>query len=167
MAGSPFFLKNFMHTLGHFDIYGCLLAIVLLLMPARSIVYVLLAAAVLGRADPDPPHPSPDVCADHRRHRRAAPLPRRTAQRRQNVAVGIVALWQPSALLFVAAQFCGTMRGAAEAEFVEHLQSRMADPSRTDLLSFRYIWYQPLSKEISDTWARLPTTSSACRCSRC
>ena len=27
MAGSPFFLKNFMHTLGHFDIYGCALAI--------------------------------------------------------------------------------------------------------------------------------------------
>src|ERR1700754_4650042 len=45
MAGSPFFLKNFMHTLGHFDIYGCLLAIVLLLVPARSIAYVLLAAA--------------------------------------------------------------------------------------------------------------------------
>jgi hypothetical protein len=22
MAGSPFFLKNFMHTLGHFDIFG-------------------------------------------------------------------------------------------------------------------------------------------------
>ena len=33
VAGSPFFLKNFMHTLGHFDIYGCLLAIVLLLVP--------------------------------------------------------------------------------------------------------------------------------------
>lgn len=32
-AGSPFFLKNFMHTLGHFDIYGCALAIILLLMP--------------------------------------------------------------------------------------------------------------------------------------
>ncbi|MDE2330694.1 MAG: hypothetical protein KGK16_07930, partial [Bradyrhizobium sp.] len=31
MAGSPFFLKNFMHTLGHFDIYGCALAIMLLL----------------------------------------------------------------------------------------------------------------------------------------
>jgi hypothetical protein len=25
MAGSPFFFKNFMHTLGHFDIYGCAL----------------------------------------------------------------------------------------------------------------------------------------------
>src|SRR3954469_14671473 len=44
MAGSPFFLKNFMHTLGHFDIYGCLLAICLLLIPARSLGYVLLAA---------------------------------------------------------------------------------------------------------------------------
>src|SRR5436190_9971094 len=44
MAGSPFFLKNFMHTLGHFDIFGCLLAICLLLIPARSLFYVLLAA---------------------------------------------------------------------------------------------------------------------------
>src|SRR5438552_7164688 len=43
MAGSPFFLKNFMHTLGHFDIYGCLFAIVLLLIPARSLFYVGLA----------------------------------------------------------------------------------------------------------------------------
>ena len=34
-----------MHTLGHFDIYGCLLAICLLLIPARSIAYVWLAAA--------------------------------------------------------------------------------------------------------------------------
>src|SRR6202795_355449 len=44
MAGSPFFLKNFMHTLGHFDIYGCALAIGLLLVPARSIVFVISAA---------------------------------------------------------------------------------------------------------------------------
>src|SRR3984885_482197 len=44
MAGSPFFFKNFMHTLGHFDIYGCALAIVLLLIPARSILFVAAAA---------------------------------------------------------------------------------------------------------------------------
>src|SRR4029077_9826328 len=44
MAGSPFFLKNFLHTLGHFDIYGCLLATCLLLIPARSLAYVVLAA---------------------------------------------------------------------------------------------------------------------------
>jgi hypothetical protein len=44
-----------------------------------------------------------------------------------------------------------------EAEFVRYLQSRMADPSRTELLSFSYIWYQPLLKEIHDTWARMPS----------
>src|ERR1700712_4686912 len=44
MAGSPFFLKNFMHTLGHFDIYGCAFAIGLLLIPAGSLLFVLLAA---------------------------------------------------------------------------------------------------------------------------
>src|ERR1700760_2856748 len=44
IAGSPFFFKNFMHTLGHFDIYGCALGIILLLMPARSILFVLLEA---------------------------------------------------------------------------------------------------------------------------
>jgi multisubunit Na+/H+ antiporter MnhE subunit len=33
----------------------------------------------------------------------------------------------------------------------------MADPGRTNLLSFSYIWYQPLSKEISDTWQRMPS----------
>src|ERR1700743_3042235 len=43
IAGSPFFFKNFMRSLGHFDIYGCMFAIILLLVPARSILFVLLA----------------------------------------------------------------------------------------------------------------------------
>jgi hypothetical protein len=42
-------------------------------------------------------------------------------------------------------------------EFVGYLQGRMADPNRTNLLSFGYIWYQPLSREIHDTWARMPS----------
>jgi hypothetical protein len=33
----------------------------------------------------------------------------------------------------------------------------MADPTRTDLLSFSYIWYQPLAQEIRETWDRLPS----------
>src|SRR5437762_5459155 len=45
MAGSPFFFKNFMHTLGHFDIYGCAFAIGLLLVPAGSLGFVALATA--------------------------------------------------------------------------------------------------------------------------
>src|SRR5260370_7134139 len=33
----------------------------------------------------------------------------------------------------------------------------MSVPSRANLLSFSYIWYQPLSREIHDTWERLPS----------
>ncbi len=33
----------------------------------------------------------------------------------------------------------------------------MADPTRTNLLSFSYIWYQPISQEIHDTWDRMPS----------
>ena len=73
---------------------------------------------------------------------------------RQNVAVGIASL-AAIGVLFIAAQFYGTMM-VPETEFVAYLQGRMADPSQTNLLSFGYIWYQPLSKEIWDTWARLP-----------
>ena len=108
---------------------------------------------VLDRARSDPPHSSPDVCADDRRHRGAAPLSRSRIDR-QNVAVGIASLGAVG-VLFIAAQFYGTVP-VPETEFVAHLHSRMADPSQTNLLSFGYIWYQPLSKEIWDTWARLP-----------
>ena len=73
---------------------------------------------------------------------------------RQNVAVGIASLAAIGAL-FIAAQFDGTMQ-VPESEFTAYLQGRMADPSQTNLLGFAYIWYQPLAKEISDTWQRLP-----------
>ena len=46
-------------------------------------------------------------------------------------------------------------------EFVAYLQGRIADPSRQDLLrythAFAFIWYQPLSQEIRDTWERMPS----------
>lgn len=49
--GSPFFFKNFFHTFGFFDIYGCLFAIVALLIPVSRlfplIVGVGCAALVL------------------------------------------------------------------------------------------------------------------------
>jgi hypothetical protein len=153
MAGSPFFLKNFMHTLGHFDIYGCLFAICLLLIPARSLAYVLLAAMF-----------SIVLVLIHHIHLLmyvptiAAIVVLRHylvhGTSRQNVAVGITSLGAVGAL-FIAAQFYGTVP-VPETEFVAHLHSRMADPSQANLLSFGYIWYQPLSKEIWDTWARLP-----------
>ncbi|HEY2248845.1 MAG TPA: hypothetical protein VGH70_15480 [Bradyrhizobium sp.] len=153
IAGSPFFFKNFMHTLGHFDIYGCLFAIILLLVPARSILFVLLAAAS-----------SVALILIHHIHLLmyvptiiAIAVIRHylvDGFSRPNIAVGVAAVLALGAL-FLAAQFWGTMP-VPEAEFVKYLQSRMADPSQTGLLSFSYIWYQPLSKEIGDTWAWLP-----------
>jgi hypothetical protein len=147
-AGSPFFLKNFMHTLGHFDIYGCALAIVLMLIPARSIAYVLLAALF-----------SILLILIHHIHLlmyvptiATIVLLRYYLARgvdRRNAITGIAALAAVGAL-FIAAQFLGTMAVPHE-DFVRYLQGRMADPSRQNLLSFSYIWYQTLPKEIADT----------------
>jgi hypothetical protein len=154
MAGSPFFLKNFMHTLGHFDIYGCALAISLLLAPAHSVAFVIVAAAgsmiliLIHHIHGLMYVPTIAVIVVLRYY-----LMRGFT--RQSAAIGIVAAMCVG-MLFLCAQFLGTMT-APEAEFISHLRSRMQDPSRTDLLSFSYIWYQPLSKEISDTWQRLPS----------
>jgi hypothetical protein len=154
MAGSPFFLKNFMHTLGHFDIYGCALAICLLLVPARSVAFVISAA--LG---------SMVLVLIHHIHLLMyvptiaviVVLRYYLSQgfNRQNVLVGIAAV-AAVGLLFFAAQFNGSMTVSHE-EFVRYLQGRMADPTRTNLLSFSYIWYQPLAQEIRETWRRMPS----------
>jgi hypothetical protein len=154
MAGSPFFLKNFMYTLGHFDIYGCALAICLLLLPARSVAFVVLAAAA-----------SMILILIHHIHLLMyvptvaviVVLRYYLVQgfSRKNAVVGIAAV-ACVGLLFLAAQFYGSMPVPPD-EFVRYLQSRMADPTRTNLLSFSYIWYQTLSQEIHNTWDRMPS----------
>jgi hypothetical protein len=153
MAGSPFFLKNFMHTLGHFDIYGCALSLVLLLIPAGSLWYVALAALfsvllILIHHIHLLMYVPTIVVIVVARHYLAHGVTR------ASVACGGAALLGVGALFF-AAQFWGTMP-LPEADFVRYLEGRMPDPSRADLLQFSYIWYQPLSKEISDTWGRMP-----------
>jgi hypothetical protein len=154
MAGSPFFLKNFMHTLGHFDIYGCAFAMCLLLVPARSVAFVLLAAAA-----------SMILVLIHHIHLLMyvptiaviVVLRYYLVQgfSRKNAIVGIAAI-ACVGLLFLSAQFNGSMPVPPD-EFVRYLQSRMADPTRTNLLSFSYIWYQTLGQEIHNTWDRMPS----------
>src|ERR1700736_2730946 len=149
MAGSPFFLKNFMHTLGHFDIYGCAFAIGLSLVPARSVAFVLLATLA-----------SMVLILIHHIHLLmyvptiAVIVVLRyylvQGLTRQNIAAGLASC-ACVGLLFLSAQFWGTM-AVPEAEFVRYLQGRMADPTKTSFVSFSYIWYQPLSREIHDTW---------------
>jgi len=156
-AGSPFFLKNFIYTLGHFDIYGCAVAIALLLVPARSVAFVIAAAMASMIL----------ILVHHIHFLMYVPtiavivvLRYYLVQglTRPNAAVGVVAALAVVGLFF-AAQFYGTMAVPA-AEFVAHLEGRIADPSQADLLrythAFAYIWYQPLAQEIRDTWQRMP-----------
>ena len=135
MAGSPFFLKNFMHTLGHFDIYGCAFAIGLLLVPARSVAFVVLAALA-----------SMILILIHHIHLLMyVPTIAVIVVLRYYLVQGFEPAECPhrsgldrraSALLFLAAQFWGTM-AVPQEEFVRYLQSRMADPSRTESAEFQ------------------------------
>jgi len=59
------------------------------------------------------------------------------------------------ATLFLVVQFWGTMHVPPD-QFASYLQSKMQNPSDAGTLWFSFIWYQPLSKEVSDTWERLP-----------
>src|SRR4051794_9627274 len=128
MAGSPFFFKNFMHTLGHFDIYGCALAIVLLLIPARSFLFLAAAAAA-----------SMILILIHQIHflmyvpTIAAIVVLRYylvhGASPQNVIAGIAA-GASVVLLFLIVQFYGSMT-VPEDQFVDYLRGRMADPSQT------------------------------------
>ena len=123
MAGSPFFFKNFMHTLGHFDIYGCALAIVLLLIPARSILFVAAAAVA-----------SLLLILIHQIHflmyvpTIAAIVVLRHylvhGVRRQNAVAGIVAC-ASVVLLFLIVQFYGSM-AVPEARLMDYLRGRMS-----------------------------------------
>jgi hypothetical protein len=154
MAGSPFFLKNFMHTLGHFDIYGCAFALGLLLVPARSVAFVLLAAfasvilVLIHHIHILMYVPTIGVIVVLRYYLIQG-------FSRQNVLIGVASI-AGIGVLFLAAQFWGTM-AVPQEEFIRYLRGRMADPARTELLNFSYIWYQPLSKEVHDTWERMPS----------
>jgi hypothetical protein len=153
MAGSPFFFKNFLHTLGHFDIYGCAAAICLLLIPARSVAFVLLAALL-----------SAVLILIHHVHLlmyvptiAAIVLLRHYLLQgvtRTNLMAAVAAVLGLGAL-FVGLQFWGTIE-VAPPEFARYLLGKMTEPSDAMAWAFSFIWYQPLSKEISDTWARLP-----------
>jgi hypothetical protein len=161
MAGSPFFLKNFMFSLGHFDIYGCLVAICLMLLPARSVFFVLSAAffsAIL-------------ILIHHIHLLMYVPTIAVIVLLRyylvlgfdwKNVTVGIAALFC-TGLLFLSVQFLGEVT-APPAEFEGYLRSRMADPTQAEAfeaLRFAYIWRQPLSKEIVATWQHMPSNAIA------
>ena len=154
MAGSPFFLKNFMHTLGHFDIYGCAFAICLLLVPARSIAFVMLAALA-----------SMILILIHHihllmyvptiavivvlRYYLVQGVTRQNVYRRIAGDRGCRRLVFRRAILRIDVGTAGRIRPLSARPDGRSVPDQPAE--------FSYIWYQPLSQEIHDTWARMPS----------
>jgi hypothetical protein len=149
-AGSPFFLKKLIQTLGYYDIYGCLLAILLLLLPARSIWYLL--AAALGSAML--------ILIHHILMLLYVPLIIlivATRMRLSVVTIGVgVALLLGLCALFFAAQFAGTLQ-VPRAELLAYLQSRMTNPDARLTLG---MFFSRLAEERASTMALLPVNLS-------
>ncbi|MES2603162.1 MAG: hypothetical protein V4602_20370 [Pseudomonadota bacterium] len=157
IAGSPFFLKNFVKTIGYFDIYGCLFAIVMLLVPARSFAFVALAACG-----------SIALILIHHIHMllyvpaiAAIVVVRYYLNRhsKPDLALGAAMAVLVSAV-FVTVQIYGNVP-VSQAEFSQYLRSRMNNGgAATDALSFAYIWFRTLPDEISETWRTMPENLS-------
>lgn len=149
-AGSPFFLKNFIQTLGYFDIYGCLLAITLLLLPARSVLYLL--AAAFGSAML--------ILIHHIQMLLYVPLIILIVVTRMRLSLPTIALGAALLLglcaLFLAAQFAGTVQ-VPPAELLAHLKSRMTNPDVSLTIG---MFFSTLAEEHAWTMALLPKNLS-------
>lgn len=158
IAGSPFFLKNFVKTIGYFDIYGCLFAIVMLLVPARSFAFVVIATCG-----------SIILILIHHIHMllyvptiAAIVVARYYLNRdisKPDLALGAAMAVLVSAV-FAAVQIYGNVP-VSQAEFEQYLRSRMSSSgTTTDALSFAYIWFRTLPDEINETWRTMPANLS-------
>ncbi len=148
-ACSPMVFANFVQTIGYFDVYGCIAALILLLMPARRLTYVL-AAALMAML----------LIVIHHIHTLMY-VPTLTAivgaryflhQRRTGgeIAIGLAALMSVG-VLFLAAQFAGSPP-VPEAEFRAYMEARMAFPITSATPIDSAIWYQSLQNEFVRSW---------------
>ena len=148
VIGSPFFFKNFAITLSHFDIYGCLWALVALLVPVGALYPLLIAAGCVV------------LVLMHHLHFllyvptigfivlvRYALLPGFSAGKAVygGVLIGFVGA------AFLAAAFFGRVPVPQET-FLAYVRSRALDPIDP---SNAWMWYSTLAQEVRSTWERL------------
>jgi hypothetical protein len=147
LVGSPFFFKNFAISLGHFDIYGCIWALIALLIPVGRLYPLLIAAGCVG------------LILIHHLHFllyiptigfivfvRYAALPGVT---RGKAVYGLVLVLLVSAT-FVAAAFFGRVTVSPET-FLAYVRSRAADPIDPSNV---WMWYSTIGQEIRSTGDR-------------
>lgn len=156
MIASPLFLKNFIQTLGFYDIYGCVVVLAFLLIPARSVLYVIGAA--VGAAL---------LLTIHHVHMLlyiptliAVVALRLHLLQPLRAAGAVVAA---AALLLLAAYFLFLQFKGSPPVPVEQLEaymnSRMTGPPlRGDI--WPGIYYRTVHDELHDTWAFMPTNAA-------
>jgi hypothetical protein len=141
LFGSPFFLKNFMTTIGYFDIYGCMLAFGALLFPARWFYLPLVGIGCFT------------LILVHQIHFLLyIPTIAFIVAVRYYVLPGIsrgmfvagAALAVSIAALLLVVQFFGNVAVSRDV-FEEYLRSRATVPINAH---FAYIWYSTLADEL-------------------
>jgi hypothetical protein len=153
MAGSPFFLKNFMISIGYFDIYGCILAFAALLVPVHRLYLPAIATGCVCLILIHPIHfllyvPTIGFIAGVR----YGLLPGlSTGKVVYGVAVALVL-----ATVFVVAAFFGRMPVAPET-FLGYVSARASDPIDP---AIAHIWYMTIEQEIAATWSIMGQNSA-------
>lgn len=156
-AGSPLLFKGFVAAIGYFDIYGFIIGLALLVMPCASFFYVVAAAAgcvfltLVHHVQIALYIPTIMIIVGCRYM---------LVRRLSAAEIGAVLLVLTAICgLAVAAQFFGSVP-APKDEFTSYLLSRSdAHADTPKWLQYAYVYYRPLSEEIADTWARLPTNA--------
>jgi hypothetical protein len=148
LVGSPFFFKNFAIALGHFDIYGCIWALVALLIPVGPLYPLLIAAGCVGL-----------ILIHHLHFLLYVPtigfivFVRYIAWPGVSLGKGIygLVLVLLVSAAFVAAAFFGRVTVPPET-FLTYVRARAADPIDPSNV---WMWYSTIGQEIRSTWDRL------------
>lgn len=148
VIGSPFFFKNFAVALSHFDIYGCIWALVALLIPVGALYPLLIAGGCVAL-----------VLMHHLHFLLYIPTIGFIVFVRYGLLQGLSAgkaIYGLALLCVVAAAFLitalfGRMPVPPET-FLEYVRSRALDPIDP---SNAWMWYSTLAQEIRATWERL------------
>jgi len=147
--GSPFFFKNFFHTFGFFDIYGCLFAIVVLLIPVNRLFPLIVSAGCTALVLIHHLHfllylPTIAVIAMIRFHF-LRPLSR------IDLVYSVLAAVPPCAAMLASAAFGNA--SVPPDELLNYMRARALDPLTFVNIT---IWYTSPAGELAKTIASLP-----------
>jgi hypothetical protein len=148
LVGSPFFFKNFAIAIGHFDIYGCIWALVALLIPVGSLYPLVIAVGCVVL-----------ILIHHLHFLLYIPTIGFIVFVRYGMVPGLSAgkivyglsLVVLISIAFAAVAVFGRMTVPPET-FLAYVRSRALDPIDP---SNDWMWYSTLAQEIRATWHRL------------